>query len=301
MKLKQMEVFVAVAECQSFSRAAELLYLSQPTVSAHIMSLEKELNTKLFTRNTKDVYLTEQGVRLYPCAREMVKLQKKIEGMFAEEIAGEEKPLRIAASTVPSQYLLPDLLAVFKEKYPQQQFEIREDDSAGVLEAVEQHRADLGFTGTVPERKNIWCLPFYEDELTIILPDTEHYRKIIGQQSGLKWILSEPVIFREEGSGTRKEAEKQLRNAGIDPDRLHVVATVKSTEAIKKSVKNGIGITVISKLAARDEIESGAVLEYPLGKSRTTRKINLICENREQLPKSAERFIRTVKQIYRIS
>ena len=237
MKLKQLEVFVAVADHKSFSRAAEALYLTQPTVSVYISGLEKELNAKLFVRNTKENCMTEQGTQLYQYAREILILQDQIMELFAADSRKAKPRLVVAASTVPSRYLLPDILARYKEKYPYGQLELRESDSARVIADVASHVVDVGFTGTVIENKSCRYLPFYEDELVVIMPNTERYRAILEQERDLDWIRQEPLLMREEGSGTRKEAEKQLRLSGLDVAKLHVVASVESTETIKRSVK----------------------------------------------------------------
>ncbi|WP_285823695.1 selenium metabolism-associated LysR family transcriptional regulator [Schaedlerella arabinosiphila] len=298
MKLKQLEVFVAVADHKSFSRAAEALYLTQPTVSVYISSLEKELNAKLFVRNTKEIDVTEQGMKLYQYAREMLILQNRITELFASD-SGKAKPrLVVAASTVPSRYLLPDILAGYKEKYPSGQLELRESDSARVIEDVANHVVDVGFTGTLIENKSCRYLPFYEDELVVIMPNTDRYRAILEQEKGLEWICREPLLMREEGSGTRKEAEKQLKLSGIDVGGLSIAASVESTETIKRSVKNGIGITIISSLAVREEIAAGSVLAFSMGKNRSTRKLYLVYNNSYPLSRQAENLVKVVRELY---
>ena len=298
MKLKQLEVFVAVADHKSFSRAAEALYLTQPTVSVYISSLEKELNAKLFVRNTKEIDVTEQGMKLYQYAREMLILQNRITELFASD-SGKAKPrLVVAASTVPSRYLLPDILAGYKEKYPSGQLELRESDSARVIEDVANHVVDVGFTGTLIENKSCRYLPFYEDELVVIMPNTDRYRAILEQEKGLEWICREPLLMREEGSGTRKEAEKQLKLSGIDVGGLSIAASVESTETIKRSVKNGIGITIISSLAVREEIAAGSVLAFSMGKNRSTRKLYLVYNSSYALSRQAEKLVKVVQELY---
>ena len=122
MNLKQLEAFVQVAEGGSFSKAARELYLTQPTISAHISSLEKELNVRLFVRNTKEVSLSDNGKDLYKYAKQMVDLQGKIEEHFGMKKDSGKHCITIAASTIPAQYLLPKVLMCFNEKYPVEQF-----------------------------------------------------------------------------------------------------------------------------------------------------------------------------------
>ena len=128
MNLKQLEAFVRVAETKSFSAAAKQLYLTQPTVSAHIASLERELNTCLLVRNTKGVALSESGKELYAYAEQMLELEQKIRDRFGLTGKQSGSVLRIAASTIPSQYLLPDIMAQFRREYPEEQLKLFETE-----------------------------------------------------------------------------------------------------------------------------------------------------------------------------
>ncbi|MDY2613044.1 MAG: selenium metabolism-associated LysR family transcriptional regulator [Lachnospiraceae bacterium] len=299
MNLKQLEAFVQVAEGGSFSKAAKKLYLTQPTISAHVASLEKELNVRLFVRNTKEVSLSEDGKDLYKYARQMVDIEKKIDERFGTREEGGKHCITIAASTIPAQYLLPKVLMRFNEKYPEEQLKIMETDSAKVVTQIVEHMADVGFTGTVLEKKHCKYMPFYKDELVIITPNTEKYQKLKEHMTDdISWLLEEHVILREEGSGTRKEAEKQLKQAGVDLSDLDIIASIENQETIKKSVRQGMGISILSKLATADEAEAGYVLAFPIPKADKGRDINLVYNKNYQLSRSAERFIKVVKEVY---
>ena len=299
MNLKQLEAFVQVAEGGSFSKAAKKLYLTQPTISAHVAALEKELNVRLFVRNTKEVSLSEDGKDLYKYARQMVDLEKKIDERFGTREEGGKHCITIAASTIPAQYLLPKVLMRFNEKYPEEQLKIMETDSAKVVTQIVEHMVDVGFTGTVLEKKHCKYMPFYKDELVIITPNTEKYQKLKDHMTDdISWLLEEHVILREEGSGTRKEAEKQLKQAGVDLSDLDIIASIENQETIKKSVRQGMGISILSKLATADEAEAGYVLAFSIPKADKGRDINLVYNKNYQLSRSAERFIKVVKEVY---
>lgn len=300
MNLKQLEAFVQVAEGGSFSKAAKQLFLTQPTISAHISSLEKELNARLFVRNTKEVKLSDDGKDLYRYARQMIDLQKKIEERFETGKEESKHLITIAASTIPAQYLLPKILMKFNERYPKEQVKLIETDSSQVVTQIIDHMVDVGFTGTVLEKKHCKYIPFYKDELVIITPNTEKYQVLHQNQEDISWISGERLIMREEGSGTRKEAGKQLRNAGINLDKLKIIASIENQETIKKSVKQGMGISVISKLAAADEVKYGDILAFSIPKSDQGRDINLVYNKNYQMSKSAERFVKVVKEVYGI-
>ena len=301
MNLKQLEAFVQVAEGGSFSKAARELYLTQPTISAHISSLEKELNVRLFVRNTKEVSLSDNGKDLYKYAKQMVDLQGKIEEHFGMRKDSGKHCITIAASTIPAQYLLPKVLMRFNEKYPEEQFKIKETNSAQVVTQIVDCMADVGFTGTVLEKKHCKYIPFYKDELVIIAPNMEKYRRIQEEcPNDISWLEREHVIMREEGSGTRKEAEKQLRSAGVNMADLEIIASIENQETIKKSVRQGMGVSILSRLAATDEAKAGQMLIFPIPGADEGRDINVVYNRNYQLSRSAERFIKIVKEVYEV-
>lgn len=298
MNLKQLEAFVQVSESGSFSKAAKELFLTQPTISAHISFLEKELNVRLFIRNTKEVSLSDDGKDLYRYAKQITDLEKAIEERFYMDSDDGKHFITIAASTIPAQYLLPKVLMCYRERYPKEQIKIMETDSSEVVTQVVDHMVDVGFTGTVLEKKHCKYIPFYKDELAVITPDTPEYRILKEQnRDDIDWIKRKPLILREEGSGTRKEAEKQLKNAGISMEDLDIVASIANQETIKKSVKQGMGITVLSRLAAEDE---DGLLIFPIPGADEGRDINLVYNKNYQMTRSADRFIRIVKEVYDI-
>ena len=296
MNLKQLEAFARVAEAKSFSDAAKILYLTQPTVSAHVASLEKELGVCLLMRSTKEVSLTEEGEILYDYAMQMLELEQQIRERFGSR-KKEGAVLRIAASTIPSQYLLPEIMVRFRERYPGVRLRVMETDSAGAVEQILSRRADIGFAGTVLEEKQCIYIPFYQDELVVIIPG----EGLEGPESAAEtaaWIRRMPVILREEGSSTRKEAQRLLRQMGIELSELNIVASIQNQETIKRSVRNGMGISILSRLAAEDEIRSGVLRAVPLGETGGKRNINLVFDRRSLHSTEAEKLIDLVKEMY---
>lgn len=296
MNLKQLEAFARVAETKSFSEAAKRLYLTQPTVSAHISALEKELGVCLLLRTTKEVSLTEEGKALYGYAVQMLDLEQEIREHFGRRKSGKSV-LRIAASTIPSQYLLPEIMVRFRERYPGVRLSVAETDSAGVVGRIVSGEADIGFAGTVMEQKHCVYIPFYQDELVVIAPgEGAGEPESAGETAG--WIRRMPVILREEGSGTRKEAQRLLRQLGIELSELNIAASIENQETIKRSVRNGMGISILSRLAAEDEIKSGVLRAVPLGETGGKRNINLVFDRRFVHSAEAEALIDLVKEMY---
>lgn len=291
-----------VVETGSFSKAAKELYLTQPTVSAHISTLERELKVRLFIRNTKEVMMSEAGQELYRYAKQMVELECQIAEHF--NMRGKNSSshcVTIAASTIPAQYLLPEVLMQFKKRYPDEQFKLIETDSTEVVSQIVNSMADVGFTGTVLEKKYCRYIPFYKDKLAIITPNTEKYRTLLeSSKDDISWIKKEHIIMREEGSGTRKEAQKQLKKAGIETANLDIIASIDNQETIKRSVRQGMGISVLSRLATEEEVRDGQILAFPIPKSDAGRDINLVYNKNAPMTANIERFIKIIKEIYNI-
>ena len=300
MNLKQLEAFVKVVETGSFSKAAKELYLTQPTVSAHISALERELKTRLFIRNTKEVTMSEAGQDLYKYARQMFELECQIAEHFnVQKRDSANHCITIAASTIPAQYLLPDVLMVFKNRYPEEQFKLIEADSSEVVTQIVDGMADVGFTGTVLEKKHCRYIPFYKDKLSIITPNETRYQALQEEKGDISWLKEERLILREEGSGTRKEAQKQLRKAGIDMGALDIIASIDNQETIKRSVRQGMGVSILSRLATKEEVQDGHILEFMIPESDEGRDINFVYNKNTPLTANVERFIKVIKEIYR--
>ena len=287
MNLKQLEAFVSVAETGSFTRTAQQLYLTQPTISSHISSLEKDLNKRLIVRNTRGVSLSEAGKKLYPMARKMLELEKEIEREFAGEEKGEEaEVVRIAASTIPSQYILPEALAAFSKEYPEVRLEIFEGDSAQVIEMITNGEAEVGFCGMEPENTlKCRCIPFYRDQLVVMTPNNEKFRVIAGQEFESEYFYEEPLIMREAGSGTRREA-------------LRIAAVISNQEAIKKTVAGGMGISVISEAAIKDYLEEGKALGFSIRGLSFSRNLNIITSKEFKLSGNANKLAKYVRKYY---
>ncbi len=298
MNLNQLEAFVKIANNNSFSQTAKELYLTQPTVSAYISNLEKELGVKLFSRSTKEVVLTEAGQKIYIYARGMLELADKIQNTTApaERDGGQ---LIISASSIPGRYLLPDILAHFCRRYPNAEFRVHETDSIGVVEDIREGRSDIGFAGTAVRGKNVSFFPFYEDELVVAVPNTEKYRELSNKTDDMSWLRDENWIMREKGSGTLKETLKLLKKIGISHDHLHVVASFSNTGAILMSVRNRTGIAVVSRLAAETYIENKELLAIPLHAEGAYRKINIVYSTDYLQSSLCKKMIQLVKELYR--
>ena len=297
MELKQLEAFVNVVELQSFSKAAQKLYLTQPTISSHIVSLEKEFNTKFLERTTKNVQTTVDGERLYEYAKEKMAIKEELYQGFGKE-REEEQRIQIAGSTIPSQYILPELIQAFQKQHDKVCFTINQGDSEHVVGEILKHRAVIGFVGIKSKDDRLRYIPFYEDKLVLVTPNEKHYQELLNRNCSFDDLIKEPIILRENGSGTKKTAEKFLETKKVDIQKLNVVAYINDQEIIKKSVSRGMGITIMSKKAAQDYVEDGKILMYEPDEEEVTRKLYIVYAKRKKLDRLAKKFIEFCCQFY---
>lgn len=290
MELKQLEAFTKVVELHNFSLAAKALYLTQPTVSAHVSTLERELNTRLLERTTKRVMTTTEGEKLYRRAKEMLEIKSEIEHDFLVKEA-VDTILLLSASTIPSFYVLPELVAAYQKKQPGVQFHLAQTDSAGAIDDLLSHRAELAFTGMAAEDERLVCVPFMKDRLVVIMPNEERYRQILQEEHVWERLLHEPMILRENGSGTRKEAERFLAMQGISEESLHIAARINDQETIKRAVSQGMGISIISGKAAEDYVQMGKLLEYEPEDAQIWRNLYIISIKNRKPEKKIKSFI----------
>jgi DNA-binding transcriptional LysR family regulator len=248
MDLARLQTFQTVLDKRSFSRAAAALGCTQSTVSFHIRALEQELDATLLDRKRGQVRATAAGKLLLPYARRMAALASEARARLREEESGEAGRLRIAASTVPGEYLLPPLLAQFRAQHPAVSFAIHISDSRRALAGLLAGDCDLALVGArVPDRR-LSYQPFADDEIILVaaphLPEAR-LRKLTSAQ-----LRRAPLLLREEGSGTRLATRGfERRDADAAP-----VIEVGSTEGLKRCAIAGLGVALLSRHAAQDAL-----------------------------------------------
>ena len=290
MDIKELEAFVYVVENCSFSRAAELLHLTQPTISSHISALERKLGIKLVVRTTKETYPSDAGKLLYRYAKEILQVRENAAAAlknFSQEMRGT---VTLAASTVPSQYYLPHLLQHFHEKYPDIAFNIQMEDSPRVIEMVTARAVEIGFCGTRVEHHKCVAQEFASDCMAIITPNTEKFRAYVGDDLPKELLLSETFISRERTSGTYQSAKEILERLGVDIAHMRTAVEVRSDESVKQMVGEGLGIGIISLSAARDFVQFGKVLAFPFREEALRRRLYIVKHKNSILSPVAQTF-----------
>ena len=261
MEFKQLQSFVEVIRTASFTRAADNLYISQPTISLHIRQLEEELGTRLIIRTTKSFELTPLGRDFFNYAVDILSLRDK---MIHNCSAGGRQIISLGASTSPSAYILPQVLPAFGRRFPNTYFNIHQSDSTGIIANVLNGIYDLGLIGMLPESDQLEAIPFCRDRMIIITPVSSHFLEMKARGISIEALLKEPIIMRESGSGSQKQADRFLSACRITEDQLNITARINDQEAIKNMVAGGLGISIISERAARNFLSEKRILAFEL-------------------------------------
>ncbi|WP_227937692.1 selenium metabolism-associated LysR family transcriptional regulator [Alkalihalobacillus deserti] len=295
MNYEQLKTFLVVSEKKSFSETAKSLFMSQPTITSQIKSLEKNLNTTLFERSTKHVKLTPSAKVLYRYGKEIINLTESAEKEILNLCGQIHGQLEISCSLTIGENLLPHLLGRFKNAYPLIEISIDISNTTHILQRIKNHSLDLGMIEAPVEDPDLILEPFMEDELVIIAkPDFFYKEKLNITQEELTKL---PLILREKGSGTRTVMTQHLIKNGLNPDKLNIFLEMGSTEAVKSAVEAGLGVSIISRNAIKKELRLNSLKTYNLKGISLSRHFYIVCRRDTVLKPIVETFLKSSKSI----
>ncbi|MBU5437489.1 LysR family transcriptional regulator [Tissierella sp. MSJ-40] len=290
MDLRQLETFVEVAKLKSFSKAAEKLFITQPTVTNHIQNLEKELGTLLINRFGKKITLTDAGNLLYKYAINIINSCEMAKFDLATYQGKIQGHLHIYSSSVPRKYVLPNIIKNFLTKYPDVSFNLSDKDSKKVVKSILDGETDFGIVGAKYQSNSLKYIELMEDKLLLITPNTPAYDKPNYSYIDKNVLFKDKILFREEGSGTRDLIESKLEKAGISLGQLNVMAYIEDTETIKELVSLGVGVSFLSEKAVSDDIKLDKYKVYYINGIDLTRKFYFVFHKSRQLSPLSETF-----------
>lgn len=291
MDFKQLQSFVTVARCGSFTQAAQKLFISQPTVSAHVRTLEEELGRKLLIRTTKAIEITPKGREICEYAEGILNMRDRILNACSE---AQQYIIHLGASTIPAAYILPQLLSGFAKQQPNVYFSLQQSSGAEILEGIHDGMFELGMLSRYDETLN--CIPMCRDRMVLITPVSQRYLDMKNaRRTPLDSLADEPLILRESDEAD-KQSNRFLGRMGILSSQLHAVARINDQEAVKNLVAGGMGISFISEMAAHDYIEEKRVISFEL-QSDDGRLIYLVHKKSVELPPHIKQFISYVESV----
>lgn len=285
MNFRKLEVFYEVAEELNMTRVSKKLFISQPAVSQMISELEDELGVKLFNRIGKRLYLSNEGSMFKDYSRRILNLYSEAVSSVMDTKDLKKGKLLIGASTTIGNYVLPKLVGDFIKQYPGIEFSIEIENTENICEMILQNKLDFAFVEAEVDNYEIESRKMWDDELVFISSPKEVME--FDEVSRKKFIL------REKGSGTRWEFEKTMSANGID---YEVFMELGNTEAIKKSVEAGIGVSCISKLAIKNELEDGRLKSYSFEGLSISRNFNLVYHRDKFFNKLMKIFLKYLEE-----
>lgn len=255
MDFWQLTIFCKVVEFKSFSRAAEAIYLSQPTVSSHIKDLEEHCGFRLLDRLGKEVLPTKAGELLFGYAKRLLALRDETETALSQFRGITQGTLTLGGSTIPGGYILPEVIGRFAKAHPAVQISLIIKDTRDIADGILNGDVELAVTGAPLSDPAIFQEPIFEDDMRLIVPVGHPWAT--RQSVPLAMLKAEPFVTREEGSGTLKSIDQSLTDAGFAPADLKISARMGNTVSVCEAVKCGVGVSILSTRAVERDIRAG--------------------------------------------
>ena len=292
---RHLETFCRVATLKSFSKAAEDLLLTQPTVSGHILSLEQSLSLRLFDRTSREVRPTKAGEVFLKYASKILSSRKDLLNALSEFSQGIRGELFLGASTIPGEYILPGLVGDFKKEHPHFILSLKIADTKEIIQDVLQDDVEFGMIGARLEHPSLHFEKYEEDEIIVVASSGHPLAR--RKRVDVEELLREPWIIREEGSGTQMAVEKALRKKGKSLKQFNVAMKMGSTSSVKEGVKAKLGLAFISGRATEEELNRGLFSRIEVeGIDAISRQIYIVFHRGRTLSPIGTEFLRFLKR-----
>jgi len=280
--LRQLEIFCKVVELGSFSKAADVVFLAQASVSERVATLEKLVGAKLLDRLGRQVVPTQAGKLLYKHALLLLEMKRTTSLEMQDFLGIKRGEIYMGGSTIPGEYILPEVIKNFREKYPLLSISLTIGDSNEIERQVLEGNLELGIIGSRSVHRALVRHELWQDELVLAVPTQHRWAK--KKDVSIQEISQEPFIMREVGSGTLKIMDDYLRASGIKGmDSLDIVARFGTSTAVKEGIKTGLGVSILSARALNTELETGILKALKIKGLSMSRKFYLIHDKRRTM------------------
>lgn len=291
MQIEELKTFIQLCEIKNFTKTAEALSMSQPTVSLHIRNLEEIFQTQLIQRTSKQLQITPTGELLLDSAKQIIQLLEKTKKDIFEHHHKLYGHLKIGASFTIGEYVLPKLLAKLKKDFPNLNFEVIIGNTGEIVEYVKLFKVDIGLIEGKTDEKSLNISPFQQDELVVIASSTHPLST--KEMVSITDLQNEQWISRENGSGTRDNLNHFLHSNGL---KVKSITTISSNQGVKELVRHGIGLSLISKNAIEQDFKQGDIIILPLENLRVYRTFSYIYSPIMLKRNNVEIFIEALKK-----
>ena len=284
-----LRTFITLAELKNFTKTSEMLHISQPSVSLHIKNLEKEFQTELFIRSPKYVQITPSGNILYNRAKQILSLYEQTKEDILAHHDSIEGELKIGASFTIGEYILPAFLSKLQKDFPKLDLTVIIGNTAEIVRHVREFQVDIGLIEGQTNDKELTIHPFMQDELFII--SSPAYPGFKNNMT-LNDLQDHTWITREEGSGTREYINHVIRSNGL---KVKSLLTISSNQGVKESVRQGLGISLLSHSVIEREVEHGDLSIVRLENQSFTRTFSYVLSPVMEQKRSVEAFIQVIR------
>ncbi len=299
MDLWQLNIFCKVIELEGFSKAGNVIHLSQPTISSHIKDLENHFECPLIDRLGKKAVPTKAGELLYGYARKLIALRDETEAAMAEFHGKIKGRLVIGGSTIPGGYLLPKCIGAFTTVYPEVTISLIIGDTDQIIQDVLSGSLEIGIVGAETSNKNIYQERLIEDEMRLIV--TSDHKWAEKKHIIPDLMFKEPFIVRERGSGTLKSIKLSLNEKGYSSENFNIIAEMGSTEAVIQGIKSKVGVSILSTIAVDEELKAGTLKALTIKELNLKRSFYLITHKQRSLSPLCKAFIKFLKKEFTTS
>ncbi|MRX56077.1 LysR family transcriptional regulator [Bacillus sp. HMSC76G11] len=266
-----LKTFVTLAEIKNFTKTAENLRMSQPSVSLHIKNLEKEFQTTLFLRSPKFLQITPTGEILYDRAKRMITLYEQTRQDILEHQNSIKGELKIGASFTIGEYILPSLLLDLQTEYPELELQVLIGNTEEIIQSVRMHQVDIGLIEGQTNEKELSVHPFMQDELFIV--SSKNHELASKEEVTFSDLQNQPWVTREVGSGTREFLNHVIRTNGL---KVKSLLTISSNQGIKETLINGMGLSFLSQSVIERDVQNQNLSIIKMKNQSFTRTLSYI-------------------------
>jgi DNA-binding transcriptional LysR family regulator len=288
---RRLQVFATVAKLLSFTKAAEALHMTQPAVTFQIRQLEEYFNTRLFDRTHNRISLTEAGDLVFGYATQILQHSAEMDNAVRKLTGSVAGPLVVGASTTIGEYSIPGLMGRFQAAFPDVSLRLLVANTESIVHMVEDNEIDVGVVEGPVNNKNLASKICWNDELVCVCP-ADH--ELAGMENiTLEQLTGYPLIFREEGSGTRAEIMKYVEQQGHSIKDLNIIMEFGSPESIKSAVEANLGLSILSKVTVTKEQELRLLATVSLS-PELVRPFSLVYQRQKFRVRAMEEFMKFI-------
>jgi DNA-binding transcriptional LysR family regulator len=297
MNTAYLKTFIEVVNARSFSKAADQLFITQPAVTKQIKMLEKDFDVVLLKRSGNEVLLTKEGEVFYTHAMTILNKEEALKATFCKKESEISGVLEIYSSSLPANYLLPQILYEFSEKYKNISYHIKKIDSKSVYHHVEMGITGFGFTGIKNKRKNMEHIEIARDQLVLAVKG-DQFAYLKDEEVDLSFLLKQDFLIRGKGSATLNLFEEALHKANYSLKDLKIKAVIEDNEMIKKMIIKGMGVSIMSRLSIEKEVKQNLIHPVKIKHMDLTRGIYYVYYKNRYFSSIDQKFKEFIQEVY---